>query len=66
MTAKRKVVWAQVCDGKGKDGEIPKLFNVQGTPTLYLLSRDGKIAAKRVRRDKLEEELATLLSRKEI
>lgn len=45
----------------GKDGQIAKLFNVQGTPTYYVLDRAGKIAAKAVPGAKLKEVIPTLL-----
>ena len=37
--------WPQVSDA---DQALCKLFNVKGTPTYYLLDRDGKIAAKKL------------------
>src|SRR5262249_8466976 len=40
-----------------------KLFNVQSTPTYYVLDREGKIAAKAVPGAKLKEVLAELLKR---
>ena len=53
--------WPQVRDGK--DGQIAKLFNAQGTPAYYLLDRDGKIAAKAVPGAKLKDVIAELLKR---
>ena len=58
---KRSLAWPQVRDGK--DGQIAKLFNAQGTPTYYLLDREGKIAAKSVPGAKLKEVIAELLKR---
>jgi predicted methyltransferase len=58
---KHGLVWPQVRDGK--DGQIAKLFNAQGTPTYYLLDREGKIAAKSVPGAKLKEVIAELLKR---
>jgi predicted methyltransferase len=58
---KRSLAWPQVRDGK--DGQIAKLFNAQGTPAYYLLDRDGKIAAKSVPGAKLKEVIAELLKR---
>lgn len=57
----RSLTWPQVRDGK--DGQIAKLFNAQGTPAFYLLDREGKIAAKSVPGAKLEEVIAELLKR---
>lgn len=57
----RSLAWPQVRDGK--DGQIAKLFNAQGTPAYYLLDRDGKIAAKSVPAAKLNDVIAELLKR---
>jgi peroxiredoxin len=35
--------WPQIHDA---DQSLVKLFNVKGTPTYYLIDREGKIAAK--------------------
>lgn len=56
---KHGLVWPQVRDGK--DGQIAKLFNAQGTPVYYVLDREGKIAAKAVPAAKLKEVIAGLL-----
>jgi arsenite methyltransferase len=53
------LAWPQVRNGK--DGQIAKLFNAQGTPTYYLLDREGKIAAKSVPGAKLKEVIEELL-----
>jgi hypothetical protein len=46
MVATKKITWPQILDGKSGDGEVAKMFNLRGTPLLYLIDRDGKIAAK--------------------
>ncbi len=56
---KHALMWSQVRDGK--DGQIARLFNVQGTPTYFVLDREGKIAAKSVAGAKLKEVIADLL-----
>lgn len=43
MVTSKDIPWAQVWDG---DKTLRKLYNVKGTPTYYLLDREGKIAAK--------------------
>ena len=43
MVTSKGISWLQVLDA---DKMLQKLFNVKGTPTYYLLDRDGKIAAK--------------------
>jgi peroxiredoxin len=43
MVTAKGLSWPQVHDA---DEPLVKLFNVKGTPTYYLLDREGKIAAK--------------------
>jgi peroxiredoxin len=43
MVASKGMTWHQIWDA---DKRLRKLFNVKGTPTYYLLDREGKIAAK--------------------
>lgn len=43
MVISKGISWPQVWDA---DQSVRKLFNVKGTPSYYLLDRDGKIAAK--------------------
>lgn len=47
MAARTGVKWPQFCDGKGANGDLVNLFNAS-VPTVYLLDRDGMIAAKHV------------------
>jgi peroxiredoxin len=35
-----------LADGKGFDGPIPTAYHIQGTPTLFVLDRDGKLFAR--------------------
>jgi hypothetical protein len=46
MVAAKKITWPQILDGKSGEGEVARLFNLRGTPMLYLIDRDGNIAAK--------------------
>ena len=43
MVASKGITWPQVSDA---DKTVRKLYNVKGTPSYYLLDRDGKIVAK--------------------
>lgn len=43
MVTVKSISWPQVWDG---DSTLRKLYNVKGTPTYYLLDRDGKIVGK--------------------
>ena len=58
MVATKGLNWSQVWDG---DGAIRKLFNVKGTPTYFLLDRDGKIVAKDIPFKKLSDAITELL-----
>lgn len=44
--AEKGILWPQLCDGKTDAGTIPKLYNVNGTPDLYVIDRAGNIAAR--------------------
>ena len=59
MVSSKGMTWTQVWDA---DGAIVKLFNVKGTPTYYVLDRDGKIAAKRIPAPELSGAIINLLS----
>jgi peroxiredoxin len=43
MVASKGINWLQVSDA---DKALRKLYNVKGTPSYYVLDRDGKIVAK--------------------
>ena len=43
MVTSKDISWPQVLDA---DKTVRKLYNVKGTPTYYVLDREGKIAAK--------------------
>ena len=43
MVTSKGMSWPQVSDA---DKTLQKLFNIKGTPTYYLLDREGRIAAK--------------------
>jgi hypothetical protein len=56
--ASRLIPWPQIRDGR--QGPIARLFNVKGTPTYYVLDREGKIAAKEAPGKKLGEVIAEI------
>jgi peroxiredoxin len=58
--AEKEIVWPQICDGKGDAGAVPKLYNVNGTPDLYVIDRAGNIAARLSSAKHLERHLAEL------
>ena len=53
--------WPQVSDA---DQTLCQLFNVKGTPTYYLIDRDGKIAAKNLSSIKKLRDALDLLLKK--
>jgi peroxiredoxin len=40
--------WPQVCEGKALHGQVPHLFNVDVTPTYYVIDRQGVIVGRKV------------------
>jgi peroxiredoxin len=58
MVASKDISWPQVRDA---DGSLVALFNIKGTPTYYLLDREGKIVAKRITIEKLSNAITDLL-----
>lgn len=51
--------WLQICDLKGWNGEGPKLYGLWSIPANALIV-DGKIIARNLRGEEVEEKLATL------
>ena len=60
MVASKGMLWPQIHDA---DQSLVKLFNVKGTPTYYLLDREGKIAAKGIPIEKLGSAIDDLLKK---
>jgi len=56
-----KLPWTQVSDLKGWDNVAAVLYLVKGIPQNYLVGPDGKIVAKNLRGEDLENKLAELL-----
>ncbi len=46
--------WPQICEGKAMKGEIARMYNVDTTPTYYVLGRDGLIVGKKVQGEELQ------------
>lgn len=53
--------WNQVSDLQYWDNAVAKLYGIQAIPANFLIGPDGKIVAKNLRGDALENELARLL-----
>ena len=60
MVASKGMSWPQILDA---DKTLVKLFNIKGTPTYYLLDRDGKIVAKDIPIKKLSGAIDELLKK---
>ena len=56
-----KLTWTHVSDLKYWDNEVAVLYGVRSIPANFLLDKTGKIVAKNLRGDKLEEALAKLV-----
>lgn len=55
------LVWTHISDLKGWANEAGKLYNITGIPANFLIDREGKIVAKDLRGEALEQKLAELL-----
>ena len=54
--------WPQILQENKHDGRISKLYNIFGIPTAYLIDSHGRIAAKKLRAEELEERVRELLA----
>lgn len=57
MVVEKGISWPQICDGRGFEGEIARLYRVGGTPNFFLLDRAGRIALKNGSLDAIKERL---------
>jgi len=55
------LVWTNVSDVTGWENSIAKMYGVQSIPASLLISPEGKIIAKNLRGEELEQKLAELL-----
>lgn len=62
MAKRLAMPWPQLFDGKAYEGEIAKLYRVQGTPQIYLVDRAGRIFARLGTATRLEAELKQTLA----
>ncbi|HYM00795.1 MAG TPA: TlpA disulfide reductase family protein [Blastocatellia bacterium] len=58
MVAAKKIPWPQILDGRSGDGPVARLFNLRGTPMLYLIDGEGNIAGKSHSAEEIESLLA--------
>lgn len=61
MVAEKEIPWPQIFDANGMDGEVPKLFDIEGLPVYYLVDREGRILGRFVNPEELERNLAAIL-----
>jgi peroxiredoxin len=57
----QKLPWVSVCDFRGQASPIMGIYNVRSLPSNYLIDRTGRIVAKNVYSDALEEQLKKIL-----
>ena len=50
---KTGLTWLHLSDLKGWKGEIVKLYNIDGVPTIFVLDENNRIIAKNLRGEKL-------------
>ncbi|MGH9859568.1 MAG: methyltransferase domain-containing protein [Candidatus Acidiferrales bacterium] len=62
MVRHKKIAWPQLHDGQGTKGAIARSFAIEGTPTLYLIGAQGKIATRLDSAKLLEDKLDALLA----
>lgn len=61
--ADRKMTWPQYYDGKGWQNKLAGVYGVNSIPATYLLDGEGKIIAKNLRGEALEEAVAKALKK---
>jgi thiol-disulfide isomerase/thioredoxin len=61
---KRKLPWMQSFLGKGLDGAVPDRYGVRAIPAFVLVGPDGKIVAKGMRGEEIQEAVARALGKR--
>jgi len=56
--------WGQVFDSQGTNGALVTLFNARAVPISYLITVDGKIAAKLVNGTQLEQQITKVMEKR--
>lgn len=57
VVKEKGMTWPQLIDGKGFDGDIPQTYNVDGTPTVFILDRVGRIVGRPSSAKQIDESL---------
>jgi len=63
FTTKNEMPWPQYFDGKWWKNDYAEKFGIKAIPAMFLLGKDGQIAATEARGEKLEAEVKRLLAR---
>jgi peroxiredoxin len=58
---KDQLPWTQVSDLKGSKSEVKELYGIKSIPMNYLLDQDGKIIAKNLRGEELQQKLKEVI-----
>jgi len=58
----RNMEWPQIFEEEGWSGEIPRLYNVSGIPRMYILDREGNIAARDLRGEEMVAAVDSLMN----
>lgn len=64
FTAEKKMAWPQFCDGQGPGNKLALKYGIHSIPATFLLDGEGKIIAKGLRGDALEEAVSKALAKK--
>jgi len=64
FTKDKKMTWQQFFDGQGWSNKLSSKYGVNSIPATYLLDGEGKIIAKNLRGEALEEAVAKALAKK--
>jgi peroxiredoxin len=56
------MTWPQIATDKGFDGEVPLKYGVDGTPTIFVIDRAGRIVARPGSAKQLEEHVKAALA----
>jgi len=61
FTKDKNIPWAQFCDGKGWENKLAQKYGIPSIPATFLLDGEGKIIAKNLRGDDLDQAVAKAL-----
>ena len=56
------MIWPQIVDRRGFDSDMAHSYHVDGTPTVFVLDRSGKIVARPASAKGIEENLPAALA----